>query len=283
MSAPIIQSFTPYAGETDVVLGRPIEILFDQPIDPASVSTKTFSLMGPGQTSVVDAENLLHKASQVSTGREYIPGEFSFPAPAPGDTWLQDQKLVFTCDRALRPNVVYTLLLLGKGSLLATAYIRNLFGEGLAKSIQTTFTTGEIDMVQTPPESPLMASQPWEKPRLSSKDILVRPRRAVGNDLTQEIDIVFPGPIDPNSFDMNDLIVAGEPFLNDPQTQIPDSTATVQIDGNTLRITVLWGMDPSAVVPLASLYSAPGESGAAPDASDYGYTDPENNPYIRPA
>lgn len=282
MSAPAIQFITPAAGEADVVLGRPIEILFDQPIDTQSVSSRTFSLMGPGQTSIVDADNLVHKSSQVTTGREYIAGTFSFPAPGAGDTWAQDQKIVFTCDRSLRPNVVYTLLIVGKASVLATSYVRNPAGEALAKSIQTTFTTGELDLSQDPPTSPLPASQPWERPRLSPSDILVRPRKSVGNNLSQEIVLVFPGQIDPSSFDPNDIIVAGEPFLNDPSTKIPFSMATVEVDGNLLKINVYWDPDPVLTEQILS-QSTPGESGPVPDASDYGLTDPQNNPYITPA
>jgi hypothetical protein len=34
-------------------------------------------------------------------------------------------------------------------------------------------------------------------------DIKILPRKIIGGDLTQIIDIIFPGPIDPGSFNMN--------------------------------------------------------------------------------
>lgn len=280
MSAPVIESVTPAANQADVVLGQPIEVLFDQPIDPASLSSQTFSLTGPGQSSLVDAENLIRKDGLLHTGREYITGAFVFPAPAAGDAWVQDQKLVFTPSRPLRPNVTYTVLLVGQGSLLAKSYVRNPAGEGMPASVQYTFKTGELNLSAPPLQSPLRPLNPWEKPRLDPSSILVRPRKAIGNDLTQEIELVFPGEIDPASFNPDDILVAGEPFLNDPGTSIPDSTATIVIDGNRLLITVHWGATPVEVAGLT--YPPPGASGPVPDASDFGWMAPENGG-VRPA
>ena len=38
----------------------------------------------------------------------------------------------------------------------------------------------------------------------------------VGADLTQVVDIIFPGPIDPASIDLNDLMISIEPIMGDP-------------------------------------------------------------------
>jgi hypothetical protein len=281
MSAPAVQSLSPAAGEVDVVLGRSIEVLFDQPVDPGTVSSKTFSLMGPGQTGVVDASEISHSGSKVQTGREYVSGVFSFPAPAAGDTWLLNQKLVFTPGRSLRPNVTYTVLIVGRGSLLASSFIQNPAGEPVAKSVQYTFVTGELDLSVTPLQCPIPATNAWERPALAPAGILVRPRKVIGNDLTQTIELVFPGPIDVNSFDPKDIVVAGEPFLNDPETQIPDgSNSVVVVDGNRILITISWGPEPASGFGTSSGYSAPGESGPAPDASDFDLDDPQNNPLV---
>lgn len=281
MSAPTILSVSPAANQADVVLGQDIELVFSQPIDPASLSSQTFSLMGPGQSSLVDAENLIRKDGILQTGREYIPGAIVFPAPAAGDTWEQNQKAVFTPSRPLRSNVTFTVLVVGKASLLAKNYVRNPAGEALAASVQWSFKTGELVFEAPPAQSPLQPVNEWEKPKLNPADILARPRLAVGNDLTQQIELIFPGPIDPASFDPQDIIVAGEPFLNDPSTVIPSSTATVQVDGNRLLITVLWGQEPSQV-EFAGLYSEPGETGPVPNESDFGYNEPENG-LVRPS
>jgi hypothetical protein len=227
MSAPVIVSTSPAAGEADVVLGRPVEIVFDQPVDPATVTAATFSLMGPGQTAVVDADEIIVKNAQPQTGREYIPGRFSFPAP---------ERLLFTPERPLRPNVEYTVLIVGKGSLLAKSYVANPAGEALARSLQFKFKTGEIDQADQPVGSPLAPAQPWEKPALHSTEIRVSARKVVGNNL-QEIELVFPADIDPNSFRQEDLLVSLEPFLNDPSVAIPDSASCqVTISGNRITI-----------------------------------------------
>lgn len=281
MSAPTILSVSPSPNQADVVLGQPIEILFDQPIDTASLSTKTFALIGPGQASIVDAENLIRKDGQLQTGREYVTGAFAFPAPETGQE--QNQKVVFTPSRPLRPNVSYTVLIVGRASLVAQSYVQNPGGESLATSYQYTFKTGELNAATPPSVSPLRPVNAWEKPKLASADILVRPRKVVGNDLTQEIELVFPGPIDPASINLAEIVVAGEPFLNDPGTEIPSSTAEVRLEGNRLIVTVHWGVEPEQLPLLASMYPQPGESGPAPDASDYGWLEPENNSWIRPA
>ena len=283
MSAPVIQSLIPALGAIDVVLGQPVIVQFDQPVDPSTVSSKTFILMGPGQTVVVDAEELIRTSTKVQTGREYITGSFAFPAPSGTDAWLQNQKIVFTPGHSLRPNVIYTVLMVGRGSSLATSFIQNSDAEPLVKSVQYTFTTGALDQSVSPVQSPILPVDSWLRSALSPNDVIVRPRRVVGNDLTQTIDLIFPAPIDTTSFDPNDIIVAGEPFLNDPDTLIPDgSNSVVVIDGNKLSITVTWGPEPGTGVDLLSLYSDPGDSGPAPDDSDFGTNEPENNPFVRP-
>lgn len=228
----IIVSTSPIRDETDVVLGRPVEIVFDEAVDPATVTSASFSLMGPGQTSVVDADEMVRGGSTAKTGREYIPGKFSFPSP---------ERLVFTPDRSLRPNVIYTVLVTGKASLLAKSFIAGLSGATLAASVQFTFKTGELSQAAQPPASPLVPVAPWEQPRLDPTSIIVRPRKVTGNDLTQEIELLFPGPIDPASFDPEEIIVAAEPFLNDPRTQVPESSAQVRIEDNRILITLTWG------------------------------------------
>jgi hypothetical protein len=52
----------------------------------------------------------------------------------------------------------------------------------------------------------------------------------VGVDLTQVIDIIFPGPIDPDSFDLTDLLISVEAALGDPRITVP----TTLIPGYTV-------------------------------------------------
>lgn len=281
MSALAVVSLSPAHGEVDVVLGRVLEILFDRPVDPASVSDRTFSLMGPGQPSLVEASSLIRQDAHTQTGREYIPGTFSYPAPAAGDAWLAGQKLLFTPARPLRPSVTYTVLLAGQGSLLAQTYVRAVSGEALAPSLQYTFSTGILEAPPLPLQCPVPSSAPWERPVLAPTDILVRPRGSQGLDLAEEIVLVFPGPIDPSSFNPEDVVIAGEPFLNDPDTVIPASVARFMIEGNTLRIRIDWNAAPPARLPMA-LRELPGLSGPAPDATDAAWLEPEGSPFVHP-
>jgi len=238
MNGPVIQSVSPAPGETDVVLGRPITILFDQPIDPASVSSATFSLQGPGQTDVVASDGSIISGVTAATGREYILGSFAFPAPESGDTFQQDQKLLFTPAAVLRTNVTYTVLIVGATSLLAKNYVRNPIGEAMTQSYRFTFTTGSINQVVTPPGAPVTVLNAWEKPVLDPSQIQVRPRPIVGNDLTQQIQLIFPAPVDSTSFDPANLLVALEPLLGDPSIVVDSVQSQIVIAGNIITITL---------------------------------------------
>ena len=45
----------------------------------------------------------------------------------------------------------------------------------------------------------------------------------MGVDLTQVIDIIFPGPIDPTTVDLNDLLISIEPVMGDPGIFVPQN------------------------------------------------------------
>ena len=272
MSAPIVQSTSPAPSTTDVVLGCNIEILFDQPVDPASISTATFSLQGPPQTDVVAADGAILSVVTQPTGREYILGSFGFPAPGVGDTFLQNQKLAFTPAAALRAGVTYTVLLVGATSQLAKSYIRNVGGEPMAHSYRFTFTTGSLNQTLSPPAAPLPVSvlNAWEKPTLDPSQIRIIPRKVTGNDLTQQILLVFPAPIDPASFNTSDLLVSLEPLLNDPSIEVGALAATVAISGNTITVTT--GIPPDS-------YQSVGTSRTTP-TSQFGSTFPTTGDWI---
>ena len=42
----------------------------------------------------------------------------------------------------------------------------------------------------------------------------------VGVDLTQVVDIIFPGPIDPASIDLSDLMISIEAVMGDPHIAV---------------------------------------------------------------
>lgn len=232
-----VTSVSPVPNEISVVIGRPIEVVFDKPVDPASVTTATFSLMGPGQTALVDADNLIHKTPDALTGREYITGTFAFP---------EANKLVFTPGRPLRPMVRYTVMLAGSNSILATNVIKAVGGEKLAQSYTFSFTTF-AETAEPLVYSPLLE----DHPQIPLDEIRLIPRAATGNNLGQDIEIHFPDLIDLSSLDpsyagaeapqdsnpFNDILVTAEALLNDPQVSVPAGLAyVVSISGNVIRV-----------------------------------------------
>ena len=258
MSAPVILSVAPAPDETDVVLGRVIEVTFDQAVDPDTVTSATFALTGPGETTIVDGDELAYKNAKPSSGREYITGAFNFPSP---------DKLRFTPDKPLRPGIQYTVLIAGASSLLATSVVRNPAGEALAKSYQYAFKTGTLNVATPPALSPLPPAAPWERPRLDPNSIRIRsggiPVKAVANELSY-IELIFPAAVDPTSFDQNDLRVAIEPFLGDTSVPLPDNvTVSAAVQANRIVLTVISGPGASTVrSPKIGFASAPPTSGA---------------------
>ena len=59
MAAPNVVEVIPGNSETDVILGTPIIVTFDQEIDATSITDATFCLTGPGTSEVVNARNLV--------------------------------------------------------------------------------------------------------------------------------------------------------------------------------------------------------------------------------
>lgn len=220
MAAPLVLTVDPTDLETDVVLGLPITVIFDSLMDHSTIGDGTFSLTGPGQTQIMTPEQDVANDPQPITGREYITGTFSFDDTLAGSTHT---KVTFNPSKPLRPNVIYTLLLLGSGSALTSDAIKNSVGVAMVGSYTWTFTTGNLNLVTTPPAAPI----PGSAPVLDPNTIVVIPRQTgnhiVGGDLTQEIDLIFPGSVDLTSFDMNDLLTSVEAILGDPDVMVPSN------------------------------------------------------------
>lgn len=236
MSAPSIISSSPANGNRDVVLGTSIIVGFDQPMDATTLNASTFSLTGPGQTAIIAPGNLIAANPTVRTGREYVTGSFSFASDANGNTVL-----TFVPGVPLRPNVTYTILIVGPGLLLSSS-AKNLNGETLDSNYEWSFTTGDLDVSTPPPQSPLV---PLTVPLNPSSVRISQRLWAVGNDLSQEIDITFPGEIDLTSVTPDQILLSLEPILNDPFVMIPSGlTPTVTISGNKITIKIAgWPLD----------------------------------------
>jgi hypothetical protein len=239
MSAPSIIKVSPNPNQTDVVLGTTVVVGFDQAIDTTTITSSTFSLTGPGQTQVISPEELNVKNPWPDTGREYIAGAFSFSTDVNGNTIA-----TFTPSSPLRPNVIYTVLVVGGlGSVLGAA-VKNLDTppDTLDSNYQWTFTTGDLDVSVPPVTSPIA---PLVVPLDPSRVQIQQRLWAVGNDLSQELDIIFPAPIDTTTVTPEQILLSLEPILNDPSVSIPSGlTPTVTISGNKISIVISgWPMN----------------------------------------
>lgn len=233
MSAPSIIKVSPNPSQIDVVLGTAVAVGFNQPIDQTTITSSTFSLTGPGQTKVIAPEELNVRNPRPDAGREYIPGTFSFSTDTSGNTIV-----TFTPSRPLRPNVVYTVLVVGGPSSVLGAAVKNLNTppDALDNNYQWSFTTGDLDVSTPPVTSP---TPPLIVPLDPSRVRIEQRLWSVGNNLAQELDITFPAPIDTNSITAEQILLSLEPILNDPSVSVPSGlTPTVTISGNKISIVI---------------------------------------------
>ncbi len=227
MSVPTIVSVTPTVAETDVVLGTQIIVLFSSLMDHTTISDETFSLTGPGQTMIATPDQIIAEDPKSVTGREYITGTFAFDDTLGGG--LQTQ-LTFTPSRPLRPNVKYTVLILGSGGALTSAAVKDIYEIAMVGSYTWTFTTGELNLVIPPPSAPV----PGRTPHIDPSSIIVIPRLGspnppnddarVGADPTQEIDLIFPDSVSLTPYDPTpDILTVStvEAILGDLDVMVP--------------------------------------------------------------
>jgi hypothetical protein len=105
----------------------------------------------------------------------------------------------------------------------------------MADSYEWTFKTGALNVVTPPPLPPL----PDQIRYLDPKEIIVIPRKAVGNDLAQEIDLIFPEDVDQASVDPTALLIAIEPILGDLGVVVPANlSAVAAVTGRKVTVTI---------------------------------------------
>ena len=228
MSAPVILSVIPTTNAVDVILGTLIIMTFDQVINTATLNSQTFSLTGPGKASLVDGASML--LDKPTLEREYIIGKFTFSTNSNNQTVA-----IFTPDKPLQPNTTYAVMIVGAGSPLISSYVANGAGESMASTYQYTFNTGSLNLKVPPPQAPL----PMQMPRINVEDVIVRPKSTIDNDLTRQIEIIFPSDIDVNSFDPTEIEVGIEPILGDLNVRVPRGLqSAITVEGNTITVVV---------------------------------------------
>lgn len=229
MAAPTITSVTPVNGATSIVLGSKITVTFDQVIDTTTFNESTFSLTGPGQTSIITPEQLIAQDPTAITGREFINGTFSFA------TIGSVTVATFTASKPLSPNQVYTVIVAGSSNTLVASYIKNLSGVGMVNSYTWSFTTGILNVTTPPVQSPI----PDLTPDIDPTSVIVIPRVQTGNNLAQVILLRFPSAIDATSFDINDILLSITPIVGDPYVTVPPGlSATAVVSGRDVQVTI---------------------------------------------
>ena len=245
-SKVLVVNVDPANNEVDVVLGTQITVTFDQAIDTTTIDESTFSVTGPGQTQILTAGQLIATDGDTLLSREYIEGTFAFDVDAQGRSVVS-----FVPKRHFQPNVQYQILLLGLDASLTVDLIKNPAGEGMAAGYQWSFQTGDLNLAVPPTQSLLIENTLASA--INPVDIKILPRKMVGVDLTQIIYIIFPGPIDPTSIDLADLMFSIEPVLGDPRIAVPSNL----IPRNTVfparlpPLQSIAGMTPPAALPPA--------------------------------
>jgi len=148
--------------------------------------------------------------------------------------------VTFTPSRPLAPGIVYTILIVGSDSTLASTFVHDLSGNNLLQSYQWSFTTGTMDVATPPTQNPI----PPPKSFINPGQIQVIPRPAPGADdpsisSISVIELIFPAPINPDSFDPTQLLIGIEPIMGDPDVMVPPgASASYIIQGNKLIVTV---------------------------------------------
>lgn len=228
-SAPSIISASPADLSTGIVLGTSIVVGFDQPINTATINASTFALFGPGQTQIITPSQLLANVPAAVKANQAIPGNFTFSTDTNGNTIATFAPLL-----PLRPNVTYTVVIVGPDSATGVS-VKGTDGENLDSNYQWTFTSGDLDVSIPPPTSPLTLVLPLDPGSVKIQQRIY----PVGNDLTQQIDFIFPGPIDPNSFTLPQILCSLEPILNDLSVSVPTGlSTTASVAGNILSVRI---------------------------------------------
>jgi hypothetical protein len=133
--------------------------------------------------------------------------------------------------------VVYTVLIVGSNLTSSPGVaVQNVAGDLLDSTNQWTFTTGDLNISIPPVTSPI----PQLVLPLDPSTILIQQKLwSVGNDLSQELDIIFPQPIDTTTVNVDQILLSLEPILNDPSIAVPSGlSAAVTITDNKIAVVI---------------------------------------------
>lgn len=119
-------------------------------IDTTTLDESTFSLTYPAPAQVIGSNHLI--SGNLAPSTPTVTGTWSFSTNSDNQTVA-----VFTPDKPLQQNTLYTAMLLGSDAALTSSVIKNLGGESMAVSYSWGFTTGVLNL-QTPPPTNQVSS-----------------------------------------------------------------------------------------------------------------------------
>lgn len=147
----------------------------------------------------------------------------------------------FTPSKPLIPGEIYTVLIVGSDSTLASSFVHDLSGNNLLNSYQWSFTSGTLPLPVPPVQNPLSNLVTTLRP----DQVQIIPRSPVGVDDPSVsnisiIDLIFPAVIDVNSYQPSGVLVGVEPIMNDPDVMVPfGASASYVVQGNKMIVTVV--------------------------------------------
>lgn len=228
MANPTILSVYPDVNATDIILNTVIKITFDQLINTDTLNNATLALIAPNASTIVTPDQIIDSIPDPVPGIGYLVGSFTF------ETISSRTVATFSPSLPLLPGAVYTVIVIGLDSPSASvvdSYVTNQSAEPMLNTYQWSFTTGTLDITTPPTQNPTNVSS-----TLNPDSVQISPRVSVGGDISV-IELTFPAPIDTNSLNVNDILVAIEPILNDPDVMVPPgASASATIQGNKVII-----------------------------------------------
>lgn len=120
-AAPEVNATVPTSGATDVAIGSTINVIFNEPMDPTTITTANLLVTGPGSAPVVGT---IAFDSSTNTATFTRINHLTTPVSSHGSTPVSN----------LEPNTTYNVTL--------TTSVKDMAGNALANNKVWSFTTG---------------------------------------------------------------------------------------------------------------------------------------------
>ena len=264
--APYVLFTTPTDGATEVLPGAEVVVAFSEPMDPATLSSATFGLTGPGGVGVAGA--LLHlgtwatftPSSPLDLGATYTAIVTTGAADLAGNHLAQDYVWTFTIVSApdsAAPYVLFTSPDGGATDVLDDSHIFVAFSEPMDRSTFTSNTfgvtgpggvgvAGALFIADNSSFSTFIPNDPLSPDTTYTGVVTAAVTDLAGNHLAQDYVWSFT--------------VAAAPDTTAPLVILtsPDDASTDVVVGSDLRAAFSEDMDPASLNEGSFLVTGPG-------------------------